>query len=312
MKLVFFGTPDFAVPTLDALHDSSHEILGVVTSPDKKSGRGLKVKSAAIKKSAEKYSLPIYQPESTGSKQLHSILKQINPDIYVVVAYKILPESILNIPPRGAVNLHASLLPKYRGAAPVNHAILNGETETGLTTFLIQKKVDTGDLLLQQSLPIDNSVTTGEALSKLSFLGADLVIKTLDALAQNKIKPIKQDGDKATFAPKISVQDCKINWSNPALMIHNQIRAFSPKPGAFTFYKNKRVKLFGSKVLQNLHNARLLPGEIEHTNSFFSFLKIGTGTVPIQITIIQIEGKKKLPVDQFILGFPKITGGIFD
>ena len=309
MKLVFFGTPDFAVPTLDALHDSSHEILGVVTSPDKKSGRGLKVKSAAIKKSAEKYSLPIYQPESTGSEQLHSILKQINPDIYVVVAYKILPESILNIPPRGAVNLHASLLPKYRGAAPVNHAILNGETETGLTTFLIQKKVDTGDLLLQQSLPIDNSVTTGEALSKLSFLGADLVIKTLDALAQNTIKPIKQDGDKATFAPKISVQDCKINWSNPALMIHNQIRAFSPKPGAFTFYKNKRVKLFGSKVLQNLHNARLLPGEIEHTNSF---LKIGTGTEPIQITNIQIEGKKKLPVDQFILGFPKITGGIFD
>ena len=309
MKLVFFGTPDFAVPTLDALHDSSHEILGVVTSPDKKSGRGLKVKSGAIKKSAEKYSLPIYQPESTGSEQLHSILKQINPDIYVVVAYKILPESILNIPPRGAVNLHASLLPKYRGAAPVNHAILNGETETGLTTFLIQKKVDTGDLLLQQSLPIDNSVTTGEALSKLSFLGADLIIKTLDALAQNKIKPIKQDGDKATFAPKISVQDCKINWSNPALMIHNQIRAFSPKPGAFTFYKNKRVKLFGSKVLQNLHNARLLPGEIEHTNSF---LKIGTGTEPIQITNIQIEGKKKLPVDQFILGLPNITGGIFD
>ena len=309
MKLVFFGTPDFAVPTLDALHYSSHEVLGVVTSPDKKSGRGLKVTSAAIKNSAEKYSLPIYQPESTGSEQLHSILKQINPDIYVVVAYKILPESILNIPPRGAVNLHASLLPKYRGAAPVNHAILNGETETGLTTFLIQKKVDTGDLLLQQSLPIDNSVTTGEALSKLSFLGADLVIKTLDALAQNKIKPIKQDGDKATFAPKISVQDCKINWSNPALMIHNQIRAFSPKPGAFTFYKNKRVKLFGSKVLQNLHNARLLPGEIEHTNSFF---KIGTGTEPIQITNIQIEGKKKLPVDQFILGFPKITGGIFD
>tara|TARA_B100000949_G_scaffold33920_1_gene27472 strand:- start:862 stop:1791 length:930 start_codon:yes stop_codon:yes gene_type:complete len=309
MKLVFFGTPDFAVPTLDALHDSSHEILGVVTSPDKKSGRGLKVTSAAIKKSAEKYSLPIYQPESTGSEQLHSILKQINPDIYVVVAYKILPESILNIPPRGAVNLHASLLPKYRGAAPVNHAILNGETETGLTTFLIQKKVDTGDLLLQQSLPIDNSVTTGEALSKLSFLGADLIIKTLDALAQNKIKPIKQDGDKATFAPKISVQDCKINWNNPALMIHNQIRAFSPKPGAFTFYKNKRVKLFGSKVLQNLHNARLLPGEIEHTNSFF---KIGTGTEPIQITNIQIEGKKKLPVDQFILGFPKILGGIFD
>ena len=309
MKLVFFGTPDFAVPTLDALHDSSHEILGVVTSPDKKSGRGLKIKSSAIKKNAEKYGFPVYQPESTRNQQLHSILKEINPDIYVVVAYKILPESILNIPHRGAVNLHASLLPKYRGAAPVNHAILNGETETGLTTFLIQKKVDTGDLLLQQSLPIDNSITTGETLSKLSFLGADLVIKTLDALVKNTIKPIKQDGTKATFAPKINVQDCKINWSNPALMIHNKIRAFSPKPGAFTFYNNKRVKLFGSTTLTESGLNKLLPGQIEYSNSIFM---VGTGTQPIQLTNIQIEGKKTLPVDQFILGFPKITGGCFD
>jgi methionyl-tRNA formyltransferase len=309
MKLVFFGTPDFAVPTLDALHDSSHEILGVVTSPDKKSGRGLKIKSSAIKKNAEKYGFPVYQPESTRNKQLHSILKEINPDIYVVVAYKILPESILNIPHRGAVNLHASLLPKYRGAAPVNHAILNGETETGLTTFLIQKKVDTGDLLLQQSLPIDNSITTGETLSKLSFLGADLVIKTLDALVKNTIKPIKQDGTKATFAPKINVQDCKINWSNPALMIHNKIRAFSPKPGAFTFYNNKRVKLFGSTILTESGLNKLLPGQIEYSNSIFM---VGTGTQPIQLTNIQIEGKKTLPADQFILGFPKITGGCFD
>tara|TARA_B110000116_G_scaffold224688_1_gene204337 strand:+ start:691 stop:1620 length:930 start_codon:yes stop_codon:yes gene_type:complete len=309
MKLVFFGTPDFAVPTLDALHDSSHEILGVVTSPDKKSGRGLKIKSSAIKKNAEKYGFPVYQPESTRNKQLHSILKEINPDIYVVVAYKILPESILNIPHRGAVNLHASLLPKYRGAAPVNHAILNGETETGLTTFLIQKKVDTGDLLLQQSLPIDNSITTGETLSKLSFLGADLVIKTLDALVKNTIKPIKQDDTKATFAPKINVQDCRINWSNPALMIHNKIRAFSPKPGAFTFYNNKRVKLFGSTILTESGLNKLLPGQIEYSNSIFM---VGTGTQPIQLTNIQIEGKKTLPVDQFILGFPKITGGSFD
>tara|TARA_B110000196_G_scaffold92834_1_gene80349 strand:+ start:2983 stop:3912 length:930 start_codon:yes stop_codon:yes gene_type:complete len=309
MKLVFFGTPDFAVPTLDALHDSSHEILGVVTSPDKKSGRGLKIKSSTIKKNAEKYGFPVYQPESTRNQQLHSILKEINPDIYVVVAYKILPESILNIPHRGAVNLHASLLPKYRGAAPVNHAILNGETETGLTTFLIQKKVDTGDLLLQQSLPIDNSITTGETLSKLSFLGADLVIKTLDALVKNTIKPIKQDGTKATFAPKINVQDCKINWSNPALMIHNKIRAFSPKPGAFTFYNNKRVKLFGSTILTESGLNKLLPGQIEYSNSIFM---VGTGTQPIQLTNIQIEGKKTLPVDQFILGFPKITGGCFD
>ena len=309
MKLVFFGTPEFAVPTLNALHDSDHEILGVVTSPDRKSGRGLKVKSSAIKKCSEKYGLPIYEPESTRSNQLHSTLKQINPDIYVVVAYKILPESILNIPNKGAVNLHASLLPKYRGAAPVNHAILNGDTEIGLSTFLIQKKVDTGDLLFQHSMQIDNSITTGEALSKLSLIGADLIIKTLTTLAENNIKPFKQDSEKATYAPKIGVEDCKINWLKTADSIHNQIRAFSPKPGAFTFYNDKRVKLFGSKVLRNTSSASLIPGQIEYADSIF---KIGTATEPIQITNIQIEGKKMLPVDQFILGFPRITGGCFD
>jgi len=309
MKLVFFGTPEFAVPTLDALHDSDHEILGVVTSPDKKSGRGLKVKSSAIKKCSEKYSLPIYEPENTKSNQLHSTLKRINPDIYVVVAYIILPESILNIPNKGAVNLHASLLPKYRGAAPVNHAILNGDTEIGLSTFLIQKKVDTGDLLFQHTMHIDNSITTGEALSKLSLIGADLIIKTLTALAENNIKPFKQDSEKATYAPKIGVEDCKINWLKTADSIHNQIRAFSPKPGAFTFYNDKRVKLFGSKVLRDKRSTSLIPGKIEYTGCIF---KVGTATEPIQITNIQIEGKKMLPVDQFILGFQKITGGRFD
>ena len=309
MKLVFFGTPEFAVPTLEALHDSDHEILGVVTSPDKKSGRGLKVQSSAIKKCSEKYGLPIYESENTKSNQLHSTLKQINPDIYVVVAYKILPESILNIPNKGAVNLHASLLPKYRGAAPVNHAILNGDTEIGLSTFLIQKKVDTGDLLFQHSMQIDNAITTGEALSKLSLIGADLIIKTLTALAENNIKPFKQDSEKATYAPKIGVEDCKINWLKTADSIHNQIRAFSPKPGAFTFYNHKRVKLFGSKVLRNTIGVSLIPGKIEYADSIF---KIGTATEPIQITNIQIEGKKMLPVDQFILGFPIITGECFD
>jgi len=309
MKLVFFGTPEFAVPTLNALHDSDHEILGVVTSPDNKSGRGLKVKSSAIKKCSEKYDLPIYEPKSMKSNQLYSTLEQINPDIYVVVAYKILPESILSIPNRGAVNLHASLLPKYRGAAPINHAILNGDSEIGLSTFLIQKKVDTGDLLLQQSIQIDNSITTGEALSKLSLIGAKLIIKTLTALAENNIKPLKQDSKKATYAPKIDIEDCKINWSKTADSIHNQIRAFSPKPGAFTFYENKRVKLFGSKLLRNTRSTSLVPGKIEYADSIF---KVGTATEPIQITNIQIEGKKILPVDQFILGFPRITGGYFD
>ena len=309
MKLVFFGTPDFSVPTLNALYESDHEILGVVTSPDRKSGRGLKVESSAIKKYSEEYGLPIYEPESSRINQLHSTLKQIKPDIYVVVAYKLLPESILNIPSKGAINLHASLLPKYRGAAPVNHAILNGDSEIGLSTFLIQKKVDAGDLLFQHSMQIDNAITTGEALSKLSLVGAELIIKTLTALDENNIKPLKQDSEEATYAPKIGVEDCKINWVKTADFIHNQIRAFSPKPGAFTFYNDKRVKLFGSKVLRNTRSTTLIPGQIEYSDSIF---KIGTATEPIQITNIQIEGKKMLPVDQFILGFPRIAGECFD
>ena len=253
--------------------------------------------------------MPIYEPESTKSNQLHSTLKKINPDIYVVVAYKVLPEFILNIPNKGAVNLHASLLPKYRGAAPVNHAILNGDAEIGLSTFLIQKKVDAGDLLFQHSMQIDNAITTGEALSKLSLIGAELIIKTLTALDENTIKPFKQDSKKATYAPKISVENCKINWLKTADSIHNQIRAFSPKPGAFTFYNDKRVKLFGSKVLRNTRSASLIPGQIEYADSIF---KIGTATEPIQIANIQIEGKRMLPVDQFILGFPIVSGKRFD
>ena len=309
MKLVFFGTPDFAVPTLNNLHDSPHDVLGVVTSPDNKSGRGLETQSSSIKRRAELFNIPIFQPKKLNSDEFISALKEISPDIYVVVAYKILPESILQIPKKGAVNLHASLLPKYRGAAPVNHAILNGESQTGLTTFLIKRKVDTGDILLQKSLNIDRSITTGEALNKLSYIGADLVIKTLEGLSNNTIIPTKQDDQSATFAPKIKVGDCEINWNNSAEYIHNQIRAFSPNPGAFTFYKNKRIKLFGSMIAENDKSVELKPGQI-HYNA--PILQISTRTKLIYINEIQLEGKKRLPVSQFILGSPGLIGGSFD
>ena len=309
MKLVFFGTPDFAVPTLNYLHESHHDVLGVVTNPDNKSGRGLEVQSSSIKRRAEIFSIPIFQPVKLNSNEFISALKEINPDIYVVVAYKIIPESILQIPNRGAVNLHASLLPKYRGAAPVNHAILNGESQTGLTTFLIKRKVDTGDILLQKSLHIDRSTTAGEALDNLSYIGADLVIKTLEGLANNTIIPIKQDHQSATFAPKIKVEDCEINWNNSAENIHNQIRAFSPNPGAFTFYKNKRIKLFGSTIADKDRRVALHPGRINYKAPI---LQISTRTKLININDIQLEGKKRLPVSQFILGSPGIIGGSFD
>ena len=309
MKLVFFGTPEFSVPTLNALYQSPHDVLGVVTSSDQKSGRGLKMQSSSVKKRAEKFGIPIFQPVELNSDEFISTIKQINPDIYVVVAYKILPESILMIPNRGAVNLHASLLPKYRGAAPVHHAILHGESQTGLSTFLIQKKVDTGDLLLQKTFYIGSSTTTGEALEKLSYIGADLLIETLDGLSNNIITPIKQDAKSATFAPKIKIEDCKIDWNNSAKNIHNQIRAFTPNPGAFTLYNNKRVKLFESKIAKMERDVELRPG---HINYQAPELLIGTGTKAININGIQLEGKKRLPTSHFILGFPEIIGGSFD
>ena len=309
MKLVFFDTPDFAVPALNALYESPHDVLGVVTSPDRKSGRGLKIQSSSVKKSAENFGIPIFQPEELNSDEFISTIKQINPDIYVVVAYKILPESILTIPARGAVNLHASLLPKYRGAAPVQHAILHGESQTGLSTFLIKKKVDTGDLLLQKTFYIESSTTTGEALEKLSYIGADLIIETLDGLSNNTITPIKQDDKSATFAPKINIEDCKINWNNSAENIHNQIRAFTPTPGAYTLYKNKRIKLFRSKIRKRVRDVELQPGHIKYKAPE---LLIGTGSKTINIKDIQLEGKKRLTASQFILGFPEIIGGSFD
>ena len=309
MKLVFFGSPDFALPTLDALNESPHDVLGVVTSPDQKSGRGLNIQSSSVKKSAENLGIPIFQPEELNSDEFIATIKQINPDIYIVVAYKILPESILMIPKRGAVNLHASLLPKYRGAAPVHHAILHGDPQTGLSTFLIRKKVDTGDLLLQKTFYIDSSTTTGEALEKLSYIGADLIIDTLDGLSSNSITPRKQDDKSATLAPKIKIEDCKINWNNSAENIHNQIRAFTPNPGAFTLYNNKRVKLFESKIEKMERDVESRPGYIKYKAPE---LLIGTGTKSININGIQLEGKKRLPTSHFILGFPEIIGGSFD
>jgi len=309
MKLVFFGTPEFAVPCLKALHDSSHDVVGVITNPDTRSGRGLKIQSSNIKKYAKKLKIPLFQPDDLKDNNFLSSLKEIKPDIYVVVAYKILPESILSIPVLGAVNLHASLLPKFRGAAPINHAILNGEEYTGITTFIIQKKVDTGDILLQEKLKINDDSTAGEILKILSKMGAKLMIKTLDGLSDNKIVPKKQNNSLASFAPKIRIDHCRINWSRTSEEIHNLIRAFSPSPGAFTYYKKKRVKIFRSKVLIDESNKLLKPGQINFKDPI---LQIGTGTKTIQICDIQIEGKARLPVTQFILGYPEIIGKCFE
>ena len=308
LNIVFMGTPDFAVPSLNALHNSTHDVIGVVTTPDSRTGRGLKISSSAVKNYAKMFNIPILQPSNLSDDKFLSSIKQMNPDIYIVVAFKILPESLLSIPKLGTVNLHASLLPKYRGAAPINHAILNGDGYTGITTFFIDKEIDTGEILLQEKILIDETATTGELMKILSHNGAELMIQTMDGILHKTIIPKKQDDRFATFAPKINISDCKIDWKLSAKLIHNKIRAYSPLPGAFTFYNNKRIKLFDSKIDYSYLNKKLKPGRIKFNDPS---LQIGTGSNPIIINNIQLEGKKIMPVTQFILGYPTILDETF-
>ena len=308
MKLVFFGTPDFAIPSLYLLHKSEHEILSVVTAPDKRSGRGLKKRSSPVKQAALEFNYPIYQPSYLKDPYFLSVMKNLEADIFVVVAYRILPEELIIIPQEGAINIHASLLPKYRGPAPIHHAILNGEIETGVTIIRLQKKVDTGDILLQQHYKLNRNITTGEVNINLANIGAELIIMTLDHIENNKIIPVQQDHSSQTSASKISSDDYLIHWNNSAEQIHNQIRAFSPHPGAHTYFNLKRIMLFNSEIINSDQTLFLQPGEINYNNNC---LVIGTGFGLIYIHEIQREGKKRMSVNQFISGLPQIKGDFF-
>ena len=308
MKLVFFGTPNFAVPTLKKLNDSKHSVLAVITSPDSKSGRGLKLNSPPVKKYAIKNNLVLKQPCNLKDESIKDFLTDLKADLFVVVAFKILPENIINIPKYGSINLHASLLPKYRGAAPVHHAILNGDKTLGLTTFFLNKKIDTGDILLQNEITITNNTTTGEALEELSKMGSILILKTITEIKNKSILTRRQDHSNASFAPKISIKDLKINWYSNANNIHNQIRAFSPIPGAYTFINNKRIKLFESRIILK-NEYQLDPGYICFKNNIFL---IGTNTNCISVSKIHIEGKKILTALQFISGYSHLDGQKFD
>ena len=308
MKLVFFGTPEFAIPSLYSLHKSIHDILAVVTMQNKPAGRGLIISPSPIKEVADKLSYPTYQPDNLNDPDFLTILNKLGADIFVVVAYRILPEEVFSIPRQGAVNIHASLLPRYRGAAPIHHAILNGDKETGVTTFKIQHKVDTGKILLQEPFKLNENITSGEVYNNLAILGGKLIVKTLNDLDEKHLISFEQDNFYATSAPKISPSDCLIDWHKSSQIIHNQIRAFSPHPGAYTYFQAKRVKLFNTKILKNNISSILQPGAIDYSNNC---LKVGTGTGIINIFEIQIEGKKRLPVNQFIKGYPSIIGNSF-
>ncbi len=300
------GTPDFAVESLKALLHSGCNICAVVTVPDKKQGRGLKVKSSAVKRFALENDIPVLQPESLRDQLFITELKKYSADCFVVVAFKILPKEIFTIPKLGTVNVHGSLLPAYRGAAPINWAIMNGDTETGVTTMLIDAKVDTGDILLQERVKITDLMTAGELHDILANKGASILIKTLEMLDKEQINPISQNSSNATKAPKIDKQTAAIDFNMSSKKVHNQIRGLSPYPGAYTFIKNKKIKFLKSVVIHGLE--KLDSGKIISLESDCFTVSCANGGV--KIFEVQLEGKRTMNSRDFLNGY-KIEPGMY-
>jgi methionyl-tRNA formyltransferase len=251
LRIVFMGTPEFAVASLDALVQAGCNIVAVITAPDKPAGRGMKLQESAVKKYAVEKGLPLLQPEKLKNPQFLETLRNLRADLQVVVAFRMLPEVVWNMPPMGTINVHGSLLPKYRGAAPINWAIINGEKETGVTTFKLQHEIDTGNILLQQRLPIGEEETAGELHDRMKVAGAELLVKTVQGLADGTLKEIPQsDVNDVPHAPKIFTETCQINWNKTVEEIHNLIRGLSPYPGAFTTLHGKTLKIYRVCLLQ--------------------------------------------------------------
>lgn len=301
MKIVFFGTPEFAIPSLKILIDNNYNVVAVVTVPDKEKGRGLKVEPSPIKKFAIENKLRLIQPENLKDENFHNQLKELRPDLGIVVAYRILPVEVYTIPTYGTFNLHASLLPKYRGAAPIQWALINGEKVTGVTTFFLQQKVDTGNIILQKEIAIDDEDNFFSLHNKLAQIGAELVLETVKRIESGNFEVKQQNEMEATSAPKITKEICRINWNQPANRIHNLIRGLSPVPGAFTELGGKIYKIYKSKIVESA--SQQLPGNIIIDNEN---LLVHTSDKLISILEIQPESKKKMSVKEFLLGYRKL------
>lgn len=299
-QIIFMGTPDFAVPSLKALHESDQHIALVVTRPDRPQGRGRKVLPPPIKTIASSLSLPIVQPQSIKTKQFEDLVTSLRPDFLVVVAFgHILTENILSLPRIGTINLHASLLPKYRGPAPINWAIINGEHETGVTTMLMEKDLDTGDILLTAKEPITAQDTALTLHDRLALIGAKLLVATLEAFANDTIHPTPQDHSKATYAPLLSKSNGQLDWEKPAKTLELFIRGMTPWPGAFTFHENNRLKIFKARAVSKKFQES--PGSV--LESFPDELEIATGDGALSILEIQGPSGKHLAIKDFLHGY---------
>ena len=306
LRLVFMGTPDFAVGILDALQRSIHEITAVVTVADKAAGRGQKLKESAVKIYAQANNLTILQPEKLKDEHFLAQLKELQADLFVVVAFRMLPKEVWKMPAFGTINLHASLLPNYRGAAPINWAIINGDEETGVTTFFIDEAIDSGKIIAQEKVKISSNTNAGELHDELMSVGAELTLKTVAAISQQTHTVIDQDkfdGKDFKTAPKIFKEDCEISWQETVENVHNKIRGLSPYPAAWTKLKNTKkneillVKLFTSKTIEN--NGISLTGNLqEHADGILFPCKNGF----ICITELQVEGKRRMTYKEFLAG----------
>lgn len=309
MKIIFMGTPEFAIPGLEKLYHSRHEIVAVVTGPDKPVGRGLKLAPTPVKRMAQKWGLPILTPEKLSDESYIAELKQLSADLFVVVAFRILPVPVFTIPPSGTINLHASLLPKYRGAAPINWAIMNGEKETGVTTFFIEKKVDTGEWILQRKVPIGDEETAGELHNRLCQLGADVLLETVDLIDKGKAPRIVQQGE-VTKAPKINKDTCRIDWNKDCVSIYNHIRGLSPFPRAFSFFKEQEFKILRSKVASFEVVEETQPGEVLSIEKD-KFL-VATGRGVLEITEVQPENRRRMTSSEYLRGHTILPGDRFN
>ncbi|RNL54484.1 methionyl-tRNA formyltransferase [Pedobacter jejuensis] len=299
MKIVFMGTPDFAVASLAALQQAGFNIVAVVTAPDKPAGRGQKLSESAVKLYAVEHQIPVLQPEKLKNPEFLAQLKSFQADLQVVVAFRMLPEVVWNMPPKGTINLHGSLLPQYRGAAPINHAIINGEKESGVTTFFLTHEIDTGDIILSDSIAIGDDESAGELHDKLMDLGAKLLVKTVTAIAENNVSEQPQpQTEELKHAPKIFKEDCKVNWNNNAQEIHNLIRGLSPYPTAFTILNDKTLKIFKAEI--ELQEPGIAAGGFLTDGK--TFLKFATKDGFIKLLDIQYEGKKRMPIADFLRG----------
>lgn len=304
-RIVFFGTAEFGIPSLRILLENQYSVVSVVTNTDMPAGRGKQLTLSPVKEFALQRQLPILQPESLKDSGFIQQLKSLEPDIFVVVAFRILPAEVFTLAKRGAFNLHSSLLPKYRGAAPIQRAIMNGEKETGVTTFLLQEKVDTGNILLQARVPIGENETGGELHDKLADVGAEIVLHTVRLIETDKASPKPQDNTLASLATKIFKEDCQIDWKKPAREVHNFIRGLSPKPTAFTFHQNNRLKIYRTKIA---NTSSASAGEILQADKQ---LIIGTNEGAVEILELQQEGKNKLSAENFLRGYKMKTGERF-